>query len=128
MFKMALGPFRFSVRFLPVVEQRRITSARFAKHAVGKRVPVKQFLGPNDDAVTIAATIYPEVISPSGPTTLAGLRIAARLGRVMAFIADGGPYFGMYVIDEVGEGNTHFLPDGRPQKITVEIKISERGR
>jgi phage protein U len=125
MFKIALGSFRFRVQYLPLVTQTRVTSARFAKHAVGKGVPRKQFLGPNGDVVTLNATIYPYELSPAGPTTLAGLREACRAGAVMPFIARGFPFFGMFTIDEVGEGHTHFLPDGSAQKITVDISISE---
>jgi len=127
MFAMALGPFRFSLPNIPIVELSQTTTPRFASHAVGKRVPVKQFLGPDADLITLSATIYPNVLSPAGPSQLAAMRQVARAGTPMAFLSRSGPYLGMFVIEHVGRADTHFMLDGSPEKITVDIEICEWG-
>lgn len=128
MFAMGLGPFRFSVRNIPVVSEGQETSIRFAKMNVGTTKPKKQFLGPNDDIFSIDATIFPEVISPAGPNQVAAMRALAKRGIPMPYLSAGGDYFGMMVIDFVGTEKTYFLPNAKAQKITVEIELSEWGR
>ena len=118
---MSLGMFVFSLRTVPYQEQQRQNAWRHpASERLGKR-PVRQFLGPGDDTVTLSGSLKPELTG--GPVRLDTLRIMADSGEAFALIDGAGKVLGMYVIESLQETSREFFKDGVARSIDFSITL-----
>lgn len=118
---MALGLFVFELRTVPYQELQRQTDWRHAaNNRLGKR-PVRQFMGPGDDAITLSGGLRPEITG--GPVVLDMVRAMASTGRAWLLMAGNGRIYGMYIIEKVSETQKEFFPDGAPRSVDFSIDL-----
>ena len=122
---MSLGLFVFQLASLPYQELQRQAGWR---HASGSRVgarPVSQFLGPDEESVTLSGILLPEITG--NVSALERLREMAAEGSAWPLIEGNGYIYGQFVIEKIDEGRSLFFYDGAARRIefTIALKRSE---
>ncbi|SDJ88411.1 phage tail protein [Billgrantia gudaonensis] len=118
---MTLGLFVFQLSTVAYQELQRQTAWRHASQArVGVR-PARQFLGPGDDTVRLTGTLLPEFTG--GQPHLDDLRRMADEGDAWPLIEGTGAYYGLYVIESLGERKSRFFGDGAASRIEFDLAL-----
>lgn len=118
---MALGLFVFALETTPYQEfQQQIGWRHPANSRVGLR-PARQFLGPDDETVSLSGVLLPEL--SGGDNTIDLLRSMGDTGRPFVLIEGSGRYYGMFVIEGLTVTRTLFFPDGKARRLEFSLKL-----
>ena len=118
---MAYGMFVFSLGTAAYQELQRQTSWRqTGQSRVGAR-PARQYLGPGEDTITLTGTLLPQLTG--GQMHLDQLRTMANQGAAWPLIEGTGTYYGLYVIESMGEHKRHQMRDGAAQEIQFDLVL-----
>lgn len=121
----SLGLFVFETTSAAFDELSRKSGYRFGTgNAVGTR-PHMQYLGQDNDDISLSGTLYPEITS--GIVSLDELRDMAATGKTYALMNGNGYYYGMCYITDISETQSHMLSDGTARKIdfSVALKLAD---
>lgn len=119
---MMLGGFKFSLNTAVFQSLERSTSYRWpAQERVGQ-FDALQFTGPGEDRIRLPGVVFPDWRGGTGQ--LSQLRALASQGRPLRLIGPGGQILGVWVIENIDEGQSFYKPDGsfRRQEFTVNIR------
>lgn len=119
---MVLGLFVFQLRTVPY---QQLQYQRNWRHVTNNRVnrrPSTQFLGPDNDKLSLSGVLMPEVTG--GSLSLLALELMAEQGKSWPLIEGSGTIYGMYVIESLSQTKTEFFNNGAARKIefTIELK------
>lgn len=120
---MTLGLFAFSLPTAAYQELQRRTSWRHGKTSrVGARA-ASQFMGPDEDSITLSGLIAPGQIGKL--EALRELRAMGDEGLAWPLVTGGavGENLGAWKIDSVDETQTIFMDDGRPRKADFTVTL-----
>lgn len=118
---MALGMFVFTLHTLPYQQLQHDMGWRLAGNArVGRRA-AWQYLGPDDDSVTLSGVLLPELTG--GDMSLAMLQLMAEQGKAWPLIEGTGTVYGWYAIEKLGESRSEFFSDGKAQRIEFTLTL-----
>ncbi|HBR3070300.1 TPA: phage tail protein [Klebsiella pneumoniae] len=119
---LALGMFVFMRQTLPHQTLQRDAEYRWPSNSrVGKRDSF-QFLGPGEEKIILAGTLYPELTG--GKLTMTAIRLMADQGRAWPLLDGTGTIYGMYVINNISETGSLFFADGTPRKIDFTLTLT----
>lgn len=119
---LALGMFVFMRQTLPHQTLQRDAEYRWPSNSrVGKRDSF-QFLGPGEEKITLAGTLYPELTG--GKLTMTAIRLMADQGRAWPLLDGTGTIYGMYVINNISETGSLFFADGTARKIDFTLTLT----
>lgn len=118
---MTLGLFVFMLKTAPYQQLQHQRSWRFPTNSrVGVR-PSMQFLGPDNDTITLTGVLLPEMTG--GRLTLFALEQIAELGRAWPLIEGSGAIYGMFVIESVSKTSTEFFSNGACRRIEFTLTL-----
>lgn len=118
---MTLGMFVFMLKTVPYQELQLQRSWRFpANSRVGVR-PSLQFLGPDNDTLTLSGVLLPEITG--GRLTLYALEQIAELGRAWPLIEGSGTIYGMFVIESLSQAKAEFFSNGECRRIEFTLTL-----
>lgn len=118
---MVLGLFVFQLRTVPY---QQLQYQRNWRHVTNNRVnrrPTTQFLGPDNDQLTLSGVLMPEVTG--GRLSLLALELMAEQGKAWPLIEGGGTIYGMYVIESLNQTKTEFFSSGEARKIEFSLGL-----
>ncbi|HBZ7693668.1 TPA: phage tail protein [Klebsiella quasipneumoniae] len=118
---MVLGLFVFQLRTVPY---QQLQYQRNWRHVTNNRVnrrPTTQFLGPDNDQLTLSGVLMPEVTG--GRLSLLALELMAEQGKAWPLIEGGGTIYGMYVIESLNQTKTEFFASGEARKIEFSLGL-----
>lgn len=119
---MALGLFVFALETAPYQNfQQQIGWRHPANNRVGRR-PARQFMGPDDETITLSGVLLPELTG--GDNTIDVLRGMADAGLSYVLIEGSGRYYGMFVIENMEITRTLFFPDGKARRLEFSLKLA----
>ena len=119
---MALGMFVFSINTTSFDNLKRSVKWRHAASArVGARA-AHQFLGVEEESITLSGTTYP-AIATLGRVSLEALEAMANTGKRYQLIGGDFKIYGEYVILSLDTTRTAFFPDGTPRKIEFSLSL-----
>jgi phage protein U len=117
----ALGLFVFMLKTTPYQSFQHKQSWRHAFNSrVGAR-PAWQFVGPDNDTITLSGDLYPELTG--GSLSLMALKLMADSGKAWSLIDGSGAIYGMFVIESIDETKTEFMSGGKPRKISFTLTL-----
>lgn len=117
----SLGLFVFETTSAAFDEISRKSGYRFGTgNAVGTR-PHMQYIGQDNDDISLSGTLYPEITS--GIVSLDELRDMAATGKTYALMKGNGYYYGMCYITDISETESHLLSDGTGRKISFSLAL-----
>ncbi|MNB95502.1 Phage P2 GpU [compost metagenome] len=119
---LVLGMFVFQLQTLPYQSLQRDVDYRWPSNSrVGQR-PAMQFLGVNEEKVTLSGSLLPEITG--GRLSLLALNLMADEGRAWPLLDGSGTIYGMFVINSVSETYTEFFVDGSARKIDFTVNLT----
>ncbi|MDR3299459.1 MAG: phage tail protein [Candidatus Accumulibacter sp.] len=118
---MCLGQFVFALDTAPYQSFQHQMGWRHPSNSrVGLR-PARQFIGPDDESVTLAGVLYPEI--SGDPGWLEVLYAMADTGKAYVLIDGNGTLYGLFVIESLEETGTVFFQDGTPRKTEFTLSL-----
>ncbi|MEC3766865.1 MULTISPECIES: phage tail protein [Cupriavidus] len=119
---MALGQFVFSLDTAPYQDfQQQIGWRHPANSRTGRR-PARQFLGPDDETITLAGVLAPELTG--GDDSIDDLRKLGDSGEAHVLIEGTGRYYGLFVVETMQVTRTYFFQDGKARRIEFTLKLT----
>jgi phage protein U len=119
---MILGMFVFSINTTAFDNLKRSTAWRHASTTrIGARA-AHQFLGVDEETITIAGITYME-IATTGRVSLEALEAMANTGKRYTLIGGDFKIYGDYVIESLETTRTEFFPDGAARKIEFSLQL-----
>lgn len=125
---LSLGQFVFSLPTLAYQQLQRSTAWRHAQNSrVGARA-ASQFVGPDDETITLDGVLLPEVAGQRA--SLDTLRDMGGQGAAWPLVDGNGVVYGAFVLLSVREVGTLHFKDGTPRRIefTLELRRVDDGR
>jgi uncharacterized protein len=119
---MALGLFVFSLKTAPFETVTRETGQRWSGNARAAGTIAYQYLGPDDDTLTIDGILMPELTG--GIEALDKLREMAAEGKAWILISGDGRNLGRWFIENVGERGTYHAANGLPRRIEFSLALT----
>ncbi|ETS31801.1 phage tail protein [Photorhabdus temperata] len=117
----ALGLFVFMLKTTPYQNLQHQQSWRHAFNSrIGMR-PAWQFLGPDNDTMTLSGTLHPEITG--GRLSLMVLQVMADSGKAWSFLDGNGTIYGMFVIESIDQTKTEFMSNGAARKIDFTLTL-----
>ncbi|HBB1428306.1 TPA: recombinase family protein [Escherichia coli] len=111
----------FMLRTVPYQELQYQRSWRHAANSRVNRRPSTQFLGPDNDMLTLSGVLMPEITG--GRLSLLALEQMAEQGKAWPLIEGSGTIYGMYVIEGLNQTKTEFFRDGMPRRIEFTLSL-----
>ncbi|ECT9434736.1 phage tail protein [Salmonella enterica] len=116
-----LGLFVFVLQSAPYQQLQQDISWRHVTNSrVGLR-PATQFLGVEDESITLSGELYPELTG--GTLSLIALQWMADSGKAWPLIEGTGIIYGMFVITSLSRTRTFFSPNGYANKIEFTLTL-----
>ncbi|TDB52644.1 MULTISPECIES: phage tail protein [Photorhabdus] len=117
----ALGLFVFMLKTTPYQSLQHQQSWRYGfNNRVGAR-PAFQFMGPNNDTITLSGALYPEITG--GRLSLLALQLMAESGKAWSFLDGSGTIYGMFIIESIDQTKSEFFTDGTARKIDFTVTL-----
>ncbi|MDR4896715.1 phage tail protein [Yersinia kristensenii] len=118
---MAFGMFVFMLQTVPYQDFQHQMAWRHPSNArIGKR-PGSQFLGPDEESITLSGVLYPELTG--GKVSLMALQLMAETGKAWSLIEGNGAIHGMFVIESLSRTKSLFFSDGSARKIEFTLTL-----
>lgn len=119
--QLILGYFVFSLHTLAYQDLQRQLAWRHASTSrVGSR-PAHQFIGPEDETITLNGVLLPELAGTR--LSLELLAAMAETGNAWPLIQGDGTLFGEYLITSIQTTGTLHFQDGAPRRIEFQITL-----
>ena len=120
---MILGMFPFALQTTPYQTSNQSNTWRHVKNDRVGKSPRSQYIGPDEEPITLSGTLYPEI--SGGDVSLTTLETMAYTGRAWPLIEGTGKIYGMYVIDGLTQNRTEFFQDGKARKIDFTLSLKK---
>lgn len=122
---MALGSFRFGMKQDAHQEMQRSSPYRW--HAVKRvgRAPALQYGGPGVEEMRLQGVIYPHF--RGGLRQVDAMRVQAGTGVPFMMVDGMGWVWKRWVIVNVSDTKSFFMPDGAPRKIEFTVTLQAYG-
>jgi phage protein U len=122
---MAFGMFIFKLDTIPYQTFKHQMGWRHPSTSrVGKR-PARQFVGQDDESITLTGVLYPELTG--GQMSLDLLRLMGDGGKAWPLIEGTGQVYGFFALEKLGANKSFFFPDGAARKIEFDITLVRVG-
>lgn len=112
---MAYGLFVFTLSTLPYQEFKRQVSWRYGSNTRMGLRPGRQYLGPDEEPITLSGTLLPEL--SGGRLSLKALEILGSQGKAWPLLEGSGQIYGMYTLESLETTSTVFFSNGQPRRI-----------
>jgi phage protein U len=120
---MAWGPYRFEAGASAYEELRHRVSARWAKHEIIGRQPVGQYLGPENETVSLRGTVYPLDAAAGASSMPRAMADECKAGNVYTLLAGDGEVFGPYRLEKCERTDSEIVGYGKPLKINYDMEF-----
>lgn len=118
---MALGMFIFMLQTVPYQDFQHQMAWRHPSNPRFGLRPVSQFLGPDEESITLSGVLYPELTG--GKVSLMALQLMAETGQAWSLIEGNGAIHGMFVIENLSRTKSIFFSDGSARKIEFTLTL-----
>ncbi|AJJ03265.1 phage P2 GpU family protein [Yersinia pseudotuberculosis] len=118
---MALGMFVFMRQTPPYQDFQHQMAWRHPSNARFGLRSSSQFLGPDEESITLSGVLYPELTG--GKLSLMALQLMAETGKAWSLIEGNGAIHGMFVIESLERTKSIFFSDGSARKIEFTLSL-----
>ncbi|BFI62462.1 tail assembly protein [Yersinia pseudotuberculosis] len=118
---MALGMFVFMRQTTPYQDFQHQMAWRHPSNARFGLRSSSQFLGPDEESITLSGVLYPELTG--GKLSLMALQLMAETGKAWSLIEGNGAIHGMFVIESLERTKSIFFSDGSARKIEFTLSL-----
>ncbi|WP_394501363.1 phage tail protein [Serratia marcescens] len=119
---LILGLFVFQLQTVPYQTLVRSVDYRWPSNSrVGQR-PALQFLGVNEEKITLSGVLLPEITG--GKISMQLLDAMAAEGKAWPLLEGTGTIYGMFVVNSVSETRTEFFSTGSARRIEFTLTLT----
>lgn len=119
---LCLGQFVFALNTAPYQSQQHSLGWRHPSNSrVGLR-PARQFIGPDDETMTLSGVLLPEITG--GEEYLELLRAMADTGKAWVLVDGNGELLGLWTIEKLDRTRTLFFQDGTARRIEFTLALA----
>lgn len=118
---MIYGFFVFQLKTLPFNQLSLNKSWRYPTQERIGLPPSTQYLGRDDETISLSGVIYPEITG--GMMHLSSLYDMANSGKAWPLISGQGEVQGWYVLTAVSENRSEFFSDGTAKKTEFTLSL-----
>lgn len=119
---LTLGLFVFQLQTVPYQSLQRDVDYRWpVNNRVGLR-PLPQFLGVNEEKITLSDVLMPEITG--GKLSLMALNLMADEGKAWPLLEGSGTIYGMFVVNSVSETHTEHFSNGAARRIEFTLTLT----
>lgn len=118
---MTLGLFVFMLDTLPYQDFKQKYAWRWPSNSRVGRRPAYQFLGPDEECITLSGQLMPELTG--GENSLTMMRLMADQGRAWPLIEGTGTIYGYFVVELLDIGRREFFSDGAARCIEFSLTL-----
>ncbi|WP_321154098.1 phage tail protein [Serratia nevei] len=119
---LILGLFVFQLHTVPYQTLARSVDYRWPSNSrVGQR-PALQFLGVNEEKITLSGVLLPEITG--GKISMQLLDAMAAEGKAWPLLEGTGTIYGMFVVNSVSETRTEFFSTGSARRIEFTLTLT----
>jgi phage protein U len=118
---LTLGLFVFQLDTLPYQTFARQVKWRHPTNSRVGATPGSQFVGRDNDVITLDGTLLPELTG--GTVSLTLLEAMADQGKAWPLIEGTGMIYGMFVVEGLSTTRTVFFRDGAARKIDFQLSL-----
>ncbi len=122
---MMLGAYPFMIETAAYDQLIRESSWRWKTQARIGRKPASQYLGPDAQTINMNGFVLPEFAG--GQTQMGQIRTAGDGGEPLKLVDGRGYVWGDFVITNLTETQSYFMPTGAPKRIDFQISLQEYG-
>lgn len=122
---MILGAYRFCISNAAYQSLARTTEYKWEELSRLNGESALQYVGMSAETISLEGVIYPQF--KGGLRQVSLMRAQAGLGIPLMLISGNGSAFGRWCITSISEGQTYFLKDGTPRKITFNLTLKRYG-
>lgn len=122
---MALGDYRFCIDNAVYQELKRNQSYRWQGQARLLKEPAQQFIGLGEETLEFSGVIYPHY--RGGFKQLEKLRAQAGKGKPLLLVDGLGFVWGLWVVTQLEEIQSNFMPAGQALKQTFRLALTHYG-
>jgi phage protein U len=118
---MVLGLFVFTLKTIPY---QQLQLQKNWRHASNNRVglrPTLQYLGPDNDTITLTGVLLPEITG--GRLSLLALELMAEMGRAWPLLSGSGTIYGMFVVESLSRTESDFFSNGTARRIEFTLTL-----
>ncbi len=123
---MMFGEFRFAIDTAAYNTMDRSRNWRISSGDVVGKDPIKQFIGPGNDEITLSGVIYPH--HAGGLNQIEALAKAADTGEPRLLMTGYGSVLGEFYLASISENNSEFIRGGAPKKISFRASFVRKER
>lgn len=117
----ALGKFIFRLQSAPFQELQQQIAWRHPSNSRVLARPAHQFIGPDEETVTLAGLLLPELTG--GWSNIEELKAMGNTGQSYPLIAGDGTIQGMFIIESLNTTRSTFFADGTARKIDFTLNL-----
>lgn len=119
---MAFGQFVFALNTAPYQQLQHEQAWRHPGAARVLSRPAHQFLGPDEETITLSGVLVPELTG--GDTALKTLEDMAARGNPEPLVEGGtGDLLGQFVIERLARTRSQFMSQGEARKIEFQLVL-----
>jgi phage protein U len=118
---LRLGDFNFALHVAVAQEMRRRAEYKWPSQDRFGQLPVRQYVGPGDETITLPGVIYPQWRGSTN--AIATLRAMAARGKPYLLMDAQGKMYGRWVITDVEETSSAFAAFTMPRKIEFNVTL-----
>ncbi|MGL5343228.1 MAG: phage tail protein [Plesiomonas sp.] len=120
---LSLGLFVFMLKTVPYQELQLQKAWRHPTNGrIGLR-PSSQFLGPDNDTITLTGTLFP--VLTGGRFSMLTLEQMADTGKAWSLLDGAGTIYGMFLIESISQTKKVFFRDGSARQIEFTIVLKQ---
>lgn len=123
---MKIGDVKFGMGGPAYNKLTHVLSADWASQARINRRPALQFTGVGGEKIVLSGVIFP-LFFKIGISSLEAVRALVLDARPEMLIEGTGKRYGYFVVKEVAEDRSHFIPNGAPQRQEFTITLERYG-
>lgn len=130
MTQMRLGSFKFGVYTAAYQSLERNTEYKWGEQPLFMNYDDLQYLGPGTETIVLQGVVFPEYKGGTGQ--IDELRSLGATGNPQLLVSGFGKIMGLWVIQQIAEGQTIFAAGGIPRRqeftVTLRRKDATGGR
>lgn len=124
-FMMTIGGFPFMLGTVPYQQLNRQTGWSWPEQALIGTTPALQFTGKQAEKITLSGMLCPELTGDR--SSLEALRLLGDLGKPLPLVTGTGLFMGMWVIEDLNQGEDVHFSDGTPRRMTFNLQLKKYG-
>ncbi len=120
---LAWGPYMFESHRASYEELRHRAGGHWAEHRIIGRAPVGQYLGPEEEVISLRGTIFPLDAGGGASAMPRAMQESSKAGETYMLLSGAGEVFGIFRLKKAERNESEIVVDGKPLKVSYDLEF-----